>query len=88
MKKIISLILSMSMALSLGAGLLSGCQETKRDFKNVILVIGDGMGENHLLNAIDYYDLETPSFMEDQVSWHGAAPNAEQYEIAMKELGA
>ncbi|MBR4286857.1 MAG: transketolase [Clostridia bacterium] len=26
------------------------------------------------------------SFMENQVSWHGAAPNAEQYEIAMKEL--
>lgn len=26
------------------------------------------------------------SFMEDQVSWHGAAPNAEQYEQAMAEL--
>ncbi len=26
------------------------------------------------------------SFMENQVNWHGAAPNAEQYEIAMKEL--
>ncbi len=26
------------------------------------------------------------SFMENQVSWHGAAPNAEQYEIAMAEL--
>lgn len=26
------------------------------------------------------------SFMENNVSWHGAAPNAEQYEIAMKEL--
>ncbi len=26
------------------------------------------------------------SFMENQVSWHGAAPNAEQYEIAMNEL--
>jgi transketolase len=26
------------------------------------------------------------SFMENQVSWHGSAPNAEQYEIAMKEL--
>ena len=24
--------------------------------------------------------------MEDQVSWHGAAPNAEQYEQAMSEL--
>ena len=28
------------------------------------------------------------SFMENQVSWHGAAPNAEQYEIAMAELKA
>ena len=28
------------------------------------------------------------SFMENQVSWHGAAPNAEQYEIAMGELNA
>ncbi len=27
------------------------------------------------------------SYMENNVSWHGAAPNAEQYEIAMKDLG-
>ena len=27
------------------------------------------------------------SFMENNVSWHGAAPNAEQYEIALKDLG-
>ncbi len=26
------------------------------------------------------------SFMENNVSWHGAAPNAEQYEVAMAEL--
>jgi len=26
------------------------------------------------------------SYMENNVSWHGAAPNAEQYEIAMNEL--
>lgn len=26
------------------------------------------------------------SFMENQVSWHGTAPNDEQYEIAMEEL--
>lgn len=26
------------------------------------------------------------SFMEDKASWHGKAPNAEEYEIAMKEL--
>ncbi|HIS77107.1 MAG TPA: transketolase [Candidatus Merdivicinus excrementipullorum] len=28
------------------------------------------------------------SFMENQVGWHGAAPNAEQYETAMAELKA
>ncbi|MFI3172557.1 MAG: transketolase [Eubacteriales bacterium] len=26
------------------------------------------------------------SFMENQASWHGAAPNAEQYEVAMSDL--
>ncbi|MBR7085181.1 MAG: transketolase, partial [Oscillospiraceae bacterium] len=26
------------------------------------------------------------SFMENQVSWHGSAPNAEQYQQAMDEL--
>ena len=26
------------------------------------------------------------SYMENQVGWHGAAPNAEQYEIAMQDL--
>ena len=28
------------------------------------------------------------SFMENQVNWHGSAPNAEQYEMAMSELRA
>jgi len=28
------------------------------------------------------------SFMENQVGWHGVAPNAEQYAAAMKELEA
>ena len=28
------------------------------------------------------------SFMEDVVSWHGSAPNREQYDIAMNELNA
>ena len=27
------------------------------------------------------------SYMEDVCEWHGIAPNNEQYEIAMKELG-
>ena len=28
------------------------------------------------------------SFMENECSWHGKAPNEEQYEIAMKELNS
>ena len=28
------------------------------------------------------------SFMENQVNWHGSAPNAEQYETALAELKA
>lgn len=28
------------------------------------------------------------SYMENNVSWHGAAPNKEQYEVAMAELEA
>ena len=28
------------------------------------------------------------SFMEDEASWHGTAPNKEQYEQAMSELTA
>ena len=28
------------------------------------------------------------SFMENQVGWHGTAPNAEQYKQAMDELNA
>ena len=28
------------------------------------------------------------SYMENQVSWHGTAPNQEQYEKAMSELKA
>ena len=27
------------------------------------------------------------SFMENQVGWHGKAPNDEEYAVAMKELG-
>mgnify|MGYP000022494172 FL=1 len=26
------------------------------------------------------------SYMENQVSWHGSAPNEEQYKVAMEEL--
>lgn len=42
-----------------------------QEFNNVILVIGDGMGMNHILNAIDYFDLETPAFLQDQYGYIG-----------------
>ena len=70
MKKIISFVLGLCMTLSLGVGTLSGCAP-KREFKNIILVIGDGMGENHILNTIEYFDLETPAFMADQAGYIG-----------------
>lgn len=70
MKKIVSWILAVCTTLSLGAG-VTACGEKEREFKNIILVIGDGMGENHILNAIDYFDLETPAFMADQVGYIG-----------------
>ena len=28
------------------------------------------------------------SFMENQCAWHGTAPNAEQYAVAMQDLNA
>ena len=32
------------------------------------------------------FDLKGVSFMENQCSWHGKAPNAEEYENALKEV--
>ena len=69
MKKIISTILSLCMLASLALCGLTGCGVPEREFQNVILVIGDGMGENHILNAIDYYGLETPSFLADKATY-------------------
>ncbi|MBQ7923719.1 MAG: alkaline phosphatase [Clostridia bacterium] len=34
--------------------------------KNVILLIGDGMGENHIGNAVTYFGLESPAFFADR----------------------
>ena len=69
MKKLVSLVLGVSMVVSVGAGFTACEGKKERAFKNVIVVIGDGMGENHLLNAIEYFDLETPAFMEDQCGY-------------------
>jgi alkaline phosphatase len=78
-KKILSLLLAFGLTVGFG-GCGAGNEESvttsspnsssefvlDREFKNVILVIGDGMGENHILNCIDYYGLDIPVFIEDQ----------------------
>lgn len=47
---------------------LTACSEytiqTNQEIKNVILIIGDGMGENHVENAVTYFELEQPSFFD------------------------
>ena len=66
---------------------------------NVIVIDGHNFEEieNAVLTAEKVTDKPTAivmktvkgkgvSFMENSVSWHGAAPNDEQYEIAMAEL--
>lgn len=63
-KKVLALFLGLCMAFA-----MVGCRDNAREFKNVIVVIGDGMGENHLLNAITYFDLKIPVFFEDQVGY-------------------
>ncbi len=34
--------------------------------QNVILLIGDGMGENHIQNALTYFELADPAFIADR----------------------
>lgn len=71
MKRISSFLLSVLMLFTCAATfLMSGCK-VKRDFLNVIVVIGDGMGENHILNAIDYFGLDIPIFIQDQKGYIG-----------------
>ncbi len=69
MKRITSFLIalcSLFALLPVGFGCGADDAPINREFENVIVVIGDGMGKNHILNAIDYYGLETPSFMADQ----------------------
>lgn len=60
------LIIGMVFSCSIGCQSEKPQVELNRAFKNVIVVIGDGMGENHILNAIDYFGLQTPAFLFDQ----------------------
>ena len=77
MKKLCSFLLSVSMTCAL-IPCFSSCGEKNNTnendlgtIKNVIVVIGDGMGENHIWNAIDYFDLENPAFINDQIGYIG-----------------
>lgn len=64
-KRLLSTILAFGL-LSCGTACAKSGKTYDREFDNVILVIGDGMGENHILNCIDYFDLDVPVFMADQ----------------------
>ena len=77
MKKLLGFLLSLSMTCA-AIPCVSSCgksdsndQDNTQQIQNVILVIGDGMGENHILNALKYFDLETPDFMDDLQSYIG-----------------
>ncbi|MBO7187934.1 MAG: alkaline phosphatase [Clostridia bacterium] len=69
MKKLLSLLLTICLCLSFS---FVACDESdntppqNEPPKNVILVIGDGMGDNHIRNAVTYYDLSKPAFYNDK----------------------
>lgn len=66
-KQVISLLL----ATVISCASLAACGEytvqDTQEIKNVILIIGDGMGENHVDNAVTYFELDQPDFFENRV---------------------
>ena len=67
MKKKLSLIL----AALLVCGTIPSFASCDQEIKNVILIIGDGMGENHIENTLSYFDLSTPKFIKDKQCYIG-----------------
>ncbi len=69
MKKLLSLLLTICLCLSFS---FVACDESdntppqNEPPKNIILVIGDGMGDNHIKSAVEYYGLKKPSFYNDK----------------------
>ncbi len=66
--------LAWACAITLTVGTFTACENPfnktpEGDVKNVILLIGDGMGENHIQNALTYFELDDPSFIADR---HGS----------------
>ncbi len=69
MKKFLSIILAVLTLLStiiINTGCDACDKAPQEENKNVILFIGDGMGENHVLNAITYFELDNPAFIADK----------------------
>lgn len=60
------------------------------DFEQIEKAIEEAKSINEKPTAIIMHTVKGKgiSFMENQVGWHGVAPNAEQYENAMNELKA
>lgn len=68
-------LLTWACTITLTVGTFSACQfnpfrmgdvDGEGTAKNIILLIGDGMGENHIQNALTYFELENPRFMADR----------------------
>ena len=80
MKKRISIFLSLIISITTLFSLSVGCSNKQlpgeipyegvnyeiisEEINNLILVIGDGMGENHIENAIRYFDIKRPEFIQ------------------------
>lgn len=70
MKKFLSFFLTFIMVLSFGF-LISGCNEQRpnmeieNNVQNLVILIGDGMGENHIENAKLKYDINSLEFEKD-----------------------
>lgn len=64
MKKIISFICAAVFTFSTFAfiGCVHAPNVHAKNIKNVILLIGDGMGENHIANTLTYFGLKEPNF--------------------------
>lgn len=64
--KIFSLIITVFIAIFMITGCVNNIPHptitTPQEVKNVILIIGDGMGENHIKNAKTYFDMPTFAF--------------------------
>lgn len=60
------------------------------DFDQIEAAIAEAKGVTDKPTAVIMHTVKGKgvSFMENQVGWHGVAPNAEQYEAAMNELKA